>query len=83
MCRGNAIDNIQDLHPERALSRAAFSILLTKHVLYHPDSKYLLKKKPVVAQATTTKRSAITYEQQWRWHTAVDSALSMLRERNT
>ena len=83
MSRGDAIDTIQDLHPEIALSRAACSKLLTKHVLDHPDSKGLPKKKPVLAQATTTKRSAITYEQQWRWHTTVDSALRILFECNT
>ena len=36
----------------------------------------------VVAQKTTTKRSQITIEQQLRWHTAVDFALSEQRRLN-
>ena len=30
---------------------------------------------PVVAQATATKRTAITVQQQWRWHTVSPSGL--------
>jgi hypothetical protein len=37
----------------------------------------------VTAQATTTKRSAITVTQQWRWHETVDKTYSDLRRRNT
>ena len=82
MSGGDEIDAMQDLHPEQALSRTACSKALTKHILSHPDSKVLLKKKHIVVQATTIKRSATTHEQQWRHNAAVDSALSMLRECN-
>ena len=83
MNRSKAIETMQELYPERVLSRASCSKLLTRRILEHPDNKGKLKMKPVVVQATTTKRSEITYEQQWRWHTTVDSALNTLRERNT
>ena len=36
-----------------------------------------------IAQASTVKRSAITVEQQYRWHTTVDQAIQFLRENNT
>ena len=83
MDRREAIDTLQDLFPDRALTRASCSRVLTRSILNHPDNKGLLKKKPVVAQSTTTKRSAITFVQQWRWHKTVDSALNLLRLRNT
>ena len=35
------------------------------------------------AQATTIKRSAITVEQQFRWHHTYEQALNLLRARNT
>ena len=63
MNRAEVIDTIQDMHPEHHLSRATCSRVLTSHILQHTDNKGLLKRKPVVAQSTTTKRSAITYEQ--------------------
>ncbi|KAJ1449690.1 hypothetical protein M885DRAFT_590330 [Pelagophyceae sp. CCMP2097] len=34
------------------------------------------------AQATMTKRTAITVAQQWRWHRLMDDTLKKLRERN-
>ena len=40
-------------------------------------------KEQVKAQATTTKRSAITVKQQFRWHMVVDVVLNMLRRENT
>ena len=83
MIRDDTIYTIQYFHPGWALSRTSCSKLLTKHIINHPENKNLLHEKPFVDQAITTKISAITYEQQWRWHTAVDIALSMLREYNT
>ena len=46
----------------------------------HPDK---LKKHKVKAQATTTRRLAITVEQQFRWHMTYDGALNDLRRLNT
>lgn len=47
-----------------------------------PKYTHLLKKDPVKAQATMMKRTAITIEGQFRWHTTVDSAFEELRRRN-
>lgn len=45
--------------------------------------KHLLKQNFRVAQATTTKRNAMSIEQQWRWHALIDYQLKKLRELNT
>jgi hypothetical protein len=42
-----------------------------------------IKPKEVKAQATMTKRSAITVKQQFRWHMVVDGVLNMLQRENT
>ena len=44
----------------------------------------LLKRggRVTTAQATTTKRSAITKEQQWRWHSLYDTTLAELKKLN-
>ena len=55
MNRSKAIDTMQELYPERALSRATCSKVLTRRILEHPDNNGKIKKKPVVAQSTTTK----------------------------
>ena len=39
--------------------------------------------KVSTAQATTTKRSQITPEQQWRWHCTIDSLFNDLKRLNT
>lgn len=61
-------------------ARKQCSRILIRHILNHPGSNELLKKKLAVAQGTTTKFTAITFEQQWRWQTAV---YNQLRTRNT
>ena len=45
----------------------------------------LLKRdgKVSTAQATTTKRSAVTAEQQWRWHSMFDNTYTEMKKRNT
>jgi hypothetical protein len=57
-----AIDLVQELAPSlsREQSRRHLNRTLIPH---HPEQ---VKLKPVVAQATTTKRSAITLAQQFR-----------------
>ena len=80
MSRAEAINTIQELVP--GVSKQTGSRLLTNHILRNVDNKGLLKSNLVVAQATTTKRSAITLQQQWRWHTTVDNALDQMREKN-
>ena len=46
----------------------------------HPDK---LKNHKVKAQKTTTRRSAITVDQHFLWHTTYDGALDDLRRLNT
>jgi hypothetical protein len=74
-----AIDIVQEMNP--ALMREQAMQHFNKTLLKkHPS---VLKNKKKVAQATTTKRSAITAEQQFRWHTLFDTALDELRAKNT
>jgi hypothetical protein len=74
-----AIDLLQELAPSlsREQSRRHLKRTLIPH---HPEQ---VKRKPVVAQATTTKRSAVTLAQKFRWHVTYEGALNELRERNT
>jgi hypothetical protein len=77
--RKEAVDMIQDLKPR--MNRKQASRSLTMHVIHsHPD---VLKQKVVKAQSTTTKQTAITVPQQWRWHTHMDSVFDELRHHNT
>ena len=48
-----------------------------------PNYSDLLKQHKVKAQATTTRRSATTVEQQYRWNKTYESAFSDLRRLNT
>ena len=45
------------------------------------DPSYGLTKAPVKTQATTDKRSQITFEDQWRWYNTVEESFAFLRER--
>ena len=78
MSRLEAIDMLQDLAPHLSHDQAV------KYFDMHirPAHKELLTGV-VKAEATTSKRSCITVEQQYRWHKAVDRAYEILRERNT
>ena len=78
MSRAEAIDMLQDLHP--AKTRKSLARAFDRNI--RPDHKHELTGV-VKAQASTEKRSAITMEQQYRWHSAVDAAYAMMRERNT
>ena len=72
-----AIDLVQELNPK--INRVAASRHLARTLApKNPE----IKIKPRVAQATTTKRSNINVQQQFRWHTLVDTALDELRTRN-
>ena len=72
-----AIDLVQEINPD--INRTAASRHLV-HTLSARNPE--IKLKPRVAQATTTKRSNINVQQQFRWHTLYDSALNELRKRN-
>ena len=73
-----AIDLVQDIDPHlsRTQARQTFSRTIRPN---HPN---LLKPKTMTAQATTTKRSAITVPQQFRWLRTYNSCLDDLRRRN-
>jgi len=74
-----AVDKIQELN--HGLSRSQARDHLNRTLL--PNHPTMLKPKPRVAQQTTTKRSAITLIQQFRWHTTYEHALNELRRLNT
>ena len=60
---GGAIDMIEQMHPD--LRREQIDRCFRRTV--RPAFKERLTN-PVAAQATTTKRTAVTVQQQWRWH---------------
>ena len=74
-----AIEYIRELNPDLSFIQAKCRFNRTL-VLGHPDKS---KKHEAKAQATATRRSAITVEQQFRWHTTYDGALNDLRRLNT
>ena len=76
-----AVSLVQEVAPE--LSRKQASQILHRTILNNPEAQKLLKPRPLEAQVTTTKRCAITIEQQYRWHQIVENALNFLRTRNT
>jgi hypothetical protein len=77
--RKEMIDLLQDVQPELSREQAANT---WDRTLKDERNKYL-KPKLMRAQATTTKRSAITVEQQYRWFTTYNNAVDFLREKNT
>ena len=77
MSNQKAIDVVQDLKP--ALSRSQAETALRAVRREHSSVLTGIAK----TQATTTKRSAVTVTQQFRWHTLYDSVLEELRTHNT
>ena len=75
--RKEAIDLIQDLAPE--LSRKQASRALTVHILEKENN---VKKNIIKSQASTTSRSSITVDQQFRWHNTYENCLNILRNKN-
>lgn len=78
MDRRAGISMLQDLQPELSSLQAQTQF---DRVL-RPAHKDVLTGI-VKAEATTTKRSAITVEQQYRWHSTVDGSFAFLRANNT
>jgi hypothetical protein len=78
MSNSDALDALTDLKPDltRAQARNCFANTI------RPAHKEVMTGI-VRAQKTTTKRTAITVTQQWRWHSLIDSAFNELRRRNT
>ena len=77
--KSEAINLVQDLlpHPSRIHAGQYFTTTII------PKHHTVLKSRTVKAQATTTKRSAITVEQQFRWMETYNKALAVLRSKNT
>ena len=75
--RKEAVDLVLELNPQLCRSRA--SKALTNHVLRKSEK---VKNSLVVAQSTTTKRSVITIDQQFRWHKTIEYAYGELCSRN-
>jgi len=74
-----AVTMVQDVSGNKISQKSArnhLSQMLTKNF------SHLLKKKPVVAQAMTTKQSAITVEQQFCWHQTFEAALNEMQQCN-
>ncbi len=74
-----AIDLVQDINPHlsRVQARQPFSRTIRPN---HPTN--ILKTKTMTAQATTTKRPAITVPQQFHWLRTYNGCLDDLRRRN-
>ena len=79
--RKETIDCMQELRP--TLRRKQLENHWDRTALPRAVAKGILKKRAVIAQATTTKRNAITVPQQFRWHRIMDAAFNLLRTRNT
>ena len=74
-----AIELVIELVPELTVAQATCNFNRT----LLPNHSDLLKQHKVKAQVTTTRRSTITAEQQYRWKKTYESALSYLRRLNT
>jgi len=79
MSRRDMIDLVQELHPE--LDRSAAYRQVSRHIIPKSINKGYIKRF-VKAQPTTSDRTAITMEQQFRWHTLVEEQYNELRVRN-
>eukprot|EP00966_Prymnesium_polylepis_P155365 3588403-Prymnesium_polylepis.1 len=78
MSRRDGIQMVQDLQPELNSKQAAHQFDRQVRGKHKEELTGIVK-----AEATTTKRSAVTVDQQFRWHSCVDEAFKELRERNT
>ena len=77
MSKRKAVGMIQDLKPELSRNQAEQALRTVRDT--HAGELTGIAK----AQATTTKRSAVTVTQQYRWHALYDAALEKLRAHNT
>ena len=77
MTKQKAMDIVQDIKPTLSRSQAENALRSVRHE-HAPDLTGIVK-----AQATTTKRSAITVTKQFRWHSLFDCVLEELRTHNT
>ena len=76
--RRESIDMIGDLKPGLTRRQAAWAFDNAVRGKHKDELTGIIK-----ANASTEKRSAITVQQQFRWHSAVDGAFALLRQLNT
>ena len=80
MSRHEAIDAIQEFN--LTLDRNQAKYPLDRCVLPKAYTDGKIKKKTLKVQVTTTERTDITYQSQWRWYDFVTSMLNDLRGKN-
>ena len=80
MRRLEAMDAIQEVNP--TLYRKQAKDLLEKNVLPKAYADGKIKRKTLKVQATTTERTAITYQSQWRWYIFFTSMFNDLQRKN-
>ena len=78
LSRRGCIDLLHDLQPQNKRKNVAAAFDRTVRPHHKAELTGIIQ-----ANATTSKRTAITVPQQFRWHSAVDQALAFLREKNT
>ena len=78
MSQKQVVDTLQELIPGLTRSQADNTFRRTIRPAHKKELTGIVK-----AQATTTKRTAITVRQQHRWHLLVNDAVARLNERNT
>ena len=78
MSEKRIVDMVQDTKPNLSRTHQAEATLKSVREEHKGELTAVAK-----AQATTTKRTAITVPQQCRWHMCVESVLNELRKHNT
>ena len=74
--RRQILDIVQEIVPSLSRGQSAQALRAVRHT--HKALTGIVK-----AQATTTKRTAITVTQQYRWHMMIESCYAELRQHNT
>ena len=72
-----AVDIVREIRPQLTRKQAADCF---RRTIRRNWARVL--SGPVKAQATTTKRTGVTVEQQYRWHMTFEEGLAELRKRN-
>ena len=75
--RRQILDIVQEIVPSLSRGQSAQALRAVRHT--HKGALTGIVK----AQATTTKRTAITVTQQYRWHMMIESCYAELRQHNT
>ena len=73
------VEYLQEINPNMTLKQGRDHFYRT----LDPNNRDLIKKRLVCAQGTTSKHSAVTVAQQFRWFNFIDSCYNTLRTKNT